>query len=37
MKIEPGDIVEYQGKHVKLGSWWFQTYHLDHVRDYDMI
>lgn len=28
---------QYLGQRVKLGSWWFQTYHLDHVRDYDMI
>lgn len=28
---------EYLGRRVKLGSWWFQTYHLDHVREYDMI
>lgn len=28
---------EYLGQRVKLGSWWFQTYHLDHVRAYDMI
>lgn len=28
---------KYLGQRVKLGSWWFQTYHLDHVREYDMI
>lgn len=28
---------QYLGQRVKLGSWWFQTYHLDHVREYDMI
>ena len=28
---------EYLGQRVRLGGWWFQTYHLENINDYDMI
>ena len=25
------------GRRVKLGSWWFQTYHLEKINDFDIV
>ena len=27
----------YLGQRVKLGSWWFQTYHLEKINDFDIV